>query len=313
MTAPITRALTRLVNLPRRILWGNWLTHIVITRRCNLSCGYCNEFDKKSEPVPYEVVCEVIDKVASFGTFSLELTGGEALLHPRLIDILDYARRVGIPRRRVITNGFLLTPDLIRSLNTVGLYQLSISVDGVNANEKTEKVLAQLEKRLTWLRTHAAFQVSLGTVLGSTDPVEVKRVLDCSRANGFKTHFNILHDDGGQALLSSEELEHYRQVVTEVHGLHYNFQGDYRWRLVNGLDASFRCRAGSRYLYVDEFQRVPWCSQTRFDVRSKSIFDYTWNDMRLQFHTPKPCHKTCTVGCARRVSRMDEWRSQFHV
>ena len=33
--------------------YGPFLAHIVIIRRCNLSCGYCNEYDDKSPPVPF--------------------------------------------------------------------------------------------------------------------------------------------------------------------------------------------------------------------------------------------------------------------
>ena len=38
--------------------------------------------------------------------------------------------------------------------------------------------------------------------------------------------------------------------------------------------APFKCRAGSRYLYIDEFGNVNWCSQTR-TVWSKPLANYT--------------------------------------
>ena len=34
------------------------LTQLVVTRRCNLSCGYCNEYDDHSPPVPKETLFE---------------------------------------------------------------------------------------------------------------------------------------------------------------------------------------------------------------------------------------------------------------
>ena len=46
------------------------LAHIIPMRRCNLACGYCNEFDKVSEPVPLIEMKRRIDKLASFGTRS---------------------------------------------------------------------------------------------------------------------------------------------------------------------------------------------------------------------------------------------------
>lgn len=55
---------------------------------------------------------------------------------------------------------------------------------------------------------------------------------------------------------------------------------------------------------------VPWCGYTKATGPKKSIFEYTWADMRRQFHTVKSCNTHCTIGCARRVSRMDGWRTQ---
>ncbi|MGE0396379.1 MAG: radical SAM protein [Kofleriaceae bacterium] len=297
-------------TLLRRAMFGNWLAHVVVTRRCNLACGYCNEYDKSSKPVPLETLKRVVDKLKSLGTVTLELTGGEPLLHPELVALLRYARDVGIPRRRMITNGFLLTRETIEALNEVGLHQLSLSVDGVEPNETTEKVLSQLRKRLPLLEQHAKFRVQLGAVLGSTNLAEATEVLDYARDHGFVSNLNILHDENGQLELSPEMLEQYRMIVQRIHGKKYDVRGDYRWRLVNGMDADFRCRSGSRYLYIDEFQRATWCSQTRASREFKSIFEYTWNDMEENFYTPKSCSAECTLGCSRRVARLDEWRAQ---
>ena len=39
-----------------RFRYSPFLAQMVVIRRCNLSCGYCSEFDKTSEPVPFEVL-----------------------------------------------------------------------------------------------------------------------------------------------------------------------------------------------------------------------------------------------------------------
>jgi hypothetical protein len=105
-------------------------------------------------------------------------------------------------------------------------------------------------------------------------------------------------------------LDAYRSLIQRIHGPAYDIRGDYRWRLANGMDADFHCRSGSRYIYVDEFQRGTWCSQTRTLPRFKSIFEYTWEDLEQQFYLKKDCSAQCTIGCSRRVARLDEWRSQ---
>src|SRR3989442_4915990 len=60
------------------------LAHIIPIRRCNLSCAYCNEYDDHSAPVPVEEMYRRIDRLASFGTTIITISGGEPLLHPRL-------------------------------------------------------------------------------------------------------------------------------------------------------------------------------------------------------------------------------------
>ena len=36
-------------------------------RRCNLACAYCNEYDDYSKPVPIDVMCQRLDRLAELG------------------------------------------------------------------------------------------------------------------------------------------------------------------------------------------------------------------------------------------------------
>src|ERR1700723_834537 len=58
------------------------LVHIIPTRRCNLACTYCNEFDDVSKPVPTEEMFRRIDRLGEMGTAIVTISGGEPLLHP---------------------------------------------------------------------------------------------------------------------------------------------------------------------------------------------------------------------------------------
>jgi len=52
------------------------LAQIVPARFCNLSCGYCNEYDKVSEPVPLEEMNRRIDHLGRLGTAMIGISGG---------------------------------------------------------------------------------------------------------------------------------------------------------------------------------------------------------------------------------------------
>src|ERR1035437_600412 len=71
------------------------LAQIVPARFCNLSCGYCNEYDKVSEPVALEEMFRRIDHLGRLGTAMIGISGGEPLTHPELDEIIRRIRRGG--------------------------------------------------------------------------------------------------------------------------------------------------------------------------------------------------------------------------
>ncbi len=293
---------------PKALAYGPLLAQLVVTRKCNLTCGYCNEYDTTSPPVPTELLKARVDKLASLGTLFCEYTGGETLLHPDIIDLVAYASSYRFNERWIITNGYLLSPEIVKQLNGAGLTHLQISIDGVTPNATTVKVLKALRKKIEHLQNHATFTVQLNAVLGAGNDEEVLEVLAFARAAGFRPRASIIHDGSGGMVLDARGKELMAQVG-EIVGSRFAESGDYRMRLLETGRADFKCRAGARYLYVDEFGIVHWCSQQR-GVFTKPLADYTFADLREQFDTKKDCAPTCTVGCVRTASRWDEWRGQ---
>ncbi len=303
-TDPETRPLTH----SQWLRYGPFLAQLVIIRRCNLSCGYCSEFDRVSEPVDTDLLMARLRKLRDLHCWATCLTGGEPTLHPDLPDLLREMRRLGFRRRMIITNGVRLTPELVETLNSCGLTDMQVSVDGVAANEVTIKVLSHLREKLSMLARHKKFAVVMSGVIGSAPPEEVLEVIDFAQNAGFAPRVLLIHDDQGRLQLTPEEMAAYHEVQRRI-GRKAAEAHNYRDRLTSDGEAPFRCRAGARYLYVDEFGKVQWCSQTR-GVLDKDLLNYGYADLRSQFHTAKPCHKTCTVGCARTSSAYDEWRPQ---
>lgn len=291
-----------------RLGYSPFLAQMVIIRRCNLSCGYCSEYDKVSNPVPLPVLVERLRKLKSLGTFGISLTGGEPTLHPDLPRLIRKCRELRFFRTGMISNGFFLRPDLIEALNQAGLQEMQISIDGVHANDTTQKVLANLKKRLQWLRDYARFRVTVSGVIGACPSEEVEEVVSFATKMGFTPRVLLIHDGDGQLKLGRDQIKAFESIVSKVPKNWMEFS-NYRERLVRDGTAPFKCRAGSRYLYVDEDGKVSWCSQTRA-VWSKGLMDYTLEDLREQFHRYKPCHETCTLGCARSASQIDNWRPQ---
>jgi len=288
--------------------YGPFLAQLIVTRRCNLTCGYCTEYDKTSDPIPLDTLARRMAKLRQLRAWALSLMGGEPTLHPDLLQILDEMGRLGFRRRMMTTNGLRLTEQLIEGLNEHGLTDMSISVDGVKPNSTTVKVLHTLRKNLDRLANRARFRVVVSGVIGSAPPEEVLDVVKFARGHGFDPRILLIHDKDGQIGLTPGELAVYAEVKQQL-GARGQEAHDYRDRLIQEGTAPFHCRSGARYLYVDEFGIVRWCAQTRTSF-GKDLLEYTVHDLREHFYTGKPCSDKCSVGCVRTVSALDQWRSQ---
>src|SRR5882724_6913623 len=175
------------------------LVHIIPMRRCNLDCGYCNEYDDVSKPVPLEEMKRRLDLLAEMGTSIITISGGEPLMHPELEEVIRHIRKRGMIAG-MITNGFLLSEKRIQSLSEAGLEHLQISIDNVTPDEVSKKSLKTLDSRLEWLAEHAVFQVNINSVLGSgvKNPEDALTIAHRAVELGFTSTVGIIHDHNGQ-------------------------------------------------------------------------------------------------------------------
>jgi len=285
------------------------LAHIIPTRRCNLSCTYCNEYDDFSKPVPVETMKRRVDELARLGTSIVTFSGGEPLLHPELDDIIAHVRTYPIIAG-LITNGYLLTADRIKKLNRAGLDHLQISVDNVMPDDVSKKSLKVLDKKLQLLAEHADFHVNINSVVGGGihNPHDALVVGRRAVQLGFTSTIGIIHDGDGQLKPLSENE---REVFLKMKDLEKHHYARFNWfqnNIANGKPNDWRCRAGARYLYICEDGLVHYCSQQR-GYPGIPLEKYSVADIRREFLTEKSCAPHCTVSCVHHVSYMDFWRA----
>ncbi len=286
------------------------MAHIIPIRRCNLSCTYCNEYDDFSKPVPLETMVHRIELLGGLKTGVITLSGGEPLLHPELDAIISCIRQ-NATLAGLITNGYLLTADRIRKLNDAGLDYLQISIDNVMPDDVSKKSLKVLDKKLQVLAEHAEFHVNINSVLGGGihNPEDALVVGRRAMELGFTSTVGIIHDGDGQLRpLAPREREVFLEMK-EFEKKHFSRLNYFQEAIANGQPSDWRCRAGSRYLYICEDGLVHYCSQQR-GFPAKPLEQYTVADIKREYVTQKSCAPFCTISCVHQISYFDFFRGK---
>jgi MoaA/NifB/PqqE/SkfB family radical SAM enzyme len=284
------------------------LAHIIPTRRCNLACAYCNEYDDFSPPVPTDEMIRRIDRLAYLKTAIVTISGGEPLLHPEIETIIQRIRQHGMIAG-MITNGYLLTPKKIVSLNEAGLEHLQISIDNIDPDHVSKKSLKVLDKKLEYLAHFADFAVNINSVIGGgiQNPEDALTITRRAVQLGFSSSLGIIHDGSGSMKpLNRREERVYREI--QAYGKHsYSRLYWFQENLAKGQPNDWHCRAGARYLYICEDGLVHYCSQQR-GYPGIPLEKYTFAHMEREYFAKKPCAPNCTVGCVQKISVIDHWR-----
>jgi MoaA/NifB/PqqE/SkfB family radical SAM enzyme len=149
---------TVLPYLPSRV----W---IELTDHCNLKCPLCpNQALPKGEKgfMSFELFKKIIDQI-SREVYDLNLFHrGEPLLHPHLIEMIEYARKKGIPCR-IHTNATLLSESLSQRILSSGLELLSFSFDGTQAPDyEKNRYPARFEETLKNIKAFLALKKERG-------------------------------------------------------------------------------------------------------------------------------------------------------
>lgn len=127
--------------------------HLVLatTMDCNFGCPYCYENRRKGK-----MSAEVQDAIVRFietniknGVRKLDVTwyGGEPLLYPEIIrDLAARIRHVtdtsGCELTMfMVTNGYLLTPELVEFIDQIGVVKVQITLDGLKEHHDARRHL----------------------------------------------------------------------------------------------------------------------------------------------------------------------------
>lgn len=124
-----------------------------VTYRCNSKCPSCPYVQSKIRQsykdtpfMPSEIFKKIADECGKYHSVIRLTGGGEPLLHPQMVELIEYAKSEGA-KVGLITNGSLLKDETVDRLLACNTDAIEVSADA--ADEETyEKVRAGLDFEL---------------------------------------------------------------------------------------------------------------------------------------------------------------------
>ena len=129
-----------------------------VTSRCNALCDHCGSrcTASKRDVLSPQDFKKVLDSVAeNFGTkaIMLNITGGEPLMRKDLFEITGYADSLGF-KWGLVTNGMLITDDVISKMKETHMSTITISLDGMKKTHEEfrhvpgcfDRIISAIEK-----------------------------------------------------------------------------------------------------------------------------------------------------------------------
>lgn len=105
-----------------------YMSHIWVTRHCNIHCKFCYIRDYSPPDPPLEELKKRLDKIREVGCQLTVIMGGEPTLRKDLPEIVKYCKKKDI-LSYLVTNGTLLDKKLADKLGKAGVDVISISLN----------------------------------------------------------------------------------------------------------------------------------------------------------------------------------------
>ncbi|HET9598981.1 MAG TPA: radical SAM protein [Anaeromyxobacteraceae bacterium] len=117
-----------------RLPWSlsdNVISWLEPTKQCNIYCDGCYSSNANGSHKPLAQVAADLDVFEKYRkTDAVSVAGGDPLTHPEVVEIVRMIARRGL-KPVVNTNGFAMTPALLRELEAAGLKGVTFHVDSL--------------------------------------------------------------------------------------------------------------------------------------------------------------------------------------
>lgn len=173
---------------------SNVLNYVLleVTDDCNFSCEHCRvgKIGVIKDPLTYSEIKDLIIQATQLGAKVITFSGGEPLLRNDIIEIVNFASSQGL-KTRIQSNGYLLTPDLIKRLKSAGLNTFGTGLDGSCAeiHNKLRRNPLAFEKAISAIKLAISegIEVHVETTVTNYNKNDIEEIINLAKELGAST------------------------------------------------------------------------------------------------------------------------------
>jgi radical SAM protein with 4Fe4S-binding SPASM domain len=190
---------------------------IETTNRCNMNCAMCFRpimFKGGIKPgfMDFKLYKKIIDQAGAHHAYSIRLSWrGEPLVHPKIVDMIKYAKQKGIKEVSFLTNALNLKGKLAEDIVKSGIDWITVSFDGLGATYEKIRRPAKFDEAIQRLKDFQAIKKRLNT----TKPVlKVQSIWPAIEKdpqkfyNTFKDIADNISSNPYKAFYESDKIDH---------------------------------------------------------------------------------------------------------
>lgn len=300
--------------------------YLELTTQCNSSCAGCNYSNRSSHfheqsDLNFEQWKTIINKLLP-SVQRLQITGGEAILHPEFFKIITYIDHCRIPYV-IFSNGLWSAPSKLLSLLKSMRYFDGFLISLHGAEAKTHETFSGISNSFETilgnikLATEMNFSVFTSTVLFKANYQSLDKIEELARKIGteYSVFNRFIGNAPGHIALSEVEL------LTTIEQLTKMQENDRAVRFGNCIPQCFArskssgCFAGTAFLSIDAFGNAKPCNHSSLtcgNLLSDSL-EQVWYSSSMQSWReliPQQCNKctefsNCHGGCRAETFRVN--------
>ena len=170
---------------------------ISLSEVCNMACTYCvtslSDHKRSPEQLHYDQILYLVKLLKDYaGIEKIRLTGGEPLLHPKIVNVISGISEMGIKNIGLTSNGQLLAKKA-RSLSEAGLKNVNVSLDSLDPEKfkqmgRVGKLYKTLEGIEACLKHDLLVKINMVVIKGENED-EIVKMLEYGVENGVEVRY----------------------------------------------------------------------------------------------------------------------------